>query len=115
MKNHIILALLMFFVSCKNEKQAEMVNPFIGTGGYVQANPGDSISYDSIRNKPAVFPFGGLTFPGAVVPFGMIQLSPDCNTNGFGWSAGHHTGFQSYAYKRKRFGIRALSFHAREW
>jgi predicted alpha-1,2-mannosidase len=90
MKNHIILAILMFFVSCKNEKYAELVNPFIGSGGYVQAYPGDSISYDSVRNKPAVFPFGGLTFPGAVVPFGMIQLSPDCNTNGFGWSAGYH-------------------------
>ena len=90
MKNHIILALLLLFASCKNEKQAEPVNLFIGTGGYVQAYPGDSISYDSIRNKPAVFPFGGLTFPGAVVPFGMIQLSPDCNANGFGWSAGYH-------------------------
>jgi predicted alpha-1,2-mannosidase len=45
------------------------VDPFIGTGGE------------------------GHTFPGAVVPFGMIQLSPDTQikprSEGFGWSAGY--------------------------
>jgi predicted alpha-1,2-mannosidase len=66
------------------------VNLYIGTGGFVQAFPGDSVSYDSIRNNKPIFPFGGLTYVGAVVPFGMVQLSPDCNTNGFGWSAGYH-------------------------
>ena len=42
------------------------VNPFIGTGGH------------------------GHTFPGAVVPFGMVQLSPD--TRGADWdgSSGYH-------------------------
>lgn len=45
------------------------VDPFIGTGGE------------------------GHTFPGAVVPFGMIQLSPDTQikprTEAFGWAAGY--------------------------
>src|SRR5215831_18634954 len=42
------------------------VNPFIGTGGH------------------------GHTFPGAVMPFGMVQLSPD--TRGADWdgSSGYH-------------------------
>ena len=37
---------------------------------------------------------GGKTFPGAVLPFGMIQLSPDTITggdNGAGYSYGHRT------------------------
>ena len=45
------------------------VDPFIGTGGE------------------------GHTFPGAVVPFGMIQLSPDTRLKtrkeGYGWAAGY--------------------------
>ena len=45
------------------------VDPFIGTGGE------------------------GHTFPGAVVPFGMIQLSPDtqirARNEGYGWAAGY--------------------------
>jgi predicted alpha-1,2-mannosidase len=45
------------------------VDPFIGTGG------------------------NGHTFPGAVVPFGMIQLSPDTQLKtrkeGYGWAAGY--------------------------
>ncbi|MBC7848922.1 MAG: glycoside hydrolase family 92 protein [Chitinophagaceae bacterium] len=85
----IIALCLDLFYSCKTERNIDKVNLYIGTGGYVQAIPGD-ISYDSIRDNAATFPFGGLTFPGAVVPFGMIQLSPDCNTKGFGWSAGYH-------------------------
>ena len=47
----------------------EAVDPFIGTGGE------------------------GHTFPGAVVPFGMIQLSPDTQIKtrqeGYGWAAGY--------------------------
>jgi predicted alpha-1,2-mannosidase len=45
------------------------VDPFIGTGGE------------------------GHTFPGAVVPFGMVQLSPDTRiqprNKGYGWAAGY--------------------------
>jgi predicted alpha-1,2-mannosidase len=46
------------------------VDPFIGTGG------------------------GGHTFPGAVVPFGMVQLSPDSQiksrSEGYDWAAGYN-------------------------
>lgn len=42
------------------------VNPFIGTGGH------------------------GHTYPGATVPFGMLQLSPDNATEGWDWSSGYH-------------------------
>ena len=64
------------------------VDPFIGTGGE------------------------GHTFPGAVVPFGMIQLSPDTQiatrSEAYGWSAGYryedHTivGLLAYALLRHR-------------
>jgi putative alpha-1,2-mannosidase len=42
------------------------VNPFIGTGGH------------------------GHTFPGAVAPFGMMQLSPDTRYNGWDGCSGYH-------------------------
>lgn len=74
MKNSIyILSCLLMLFACsgKTEKQAQhdntnYVNTFIGTGGH------------------------GHTFPGATVPYGMVQLSPDTRT--FGWDAcgGYH-------------------------
>lgn len=42
------------------------VDPFIGTGGH------------------------GHTFPGATVPFGMVQLSPDNGRSGWDWVSGYH-------------------------
>ncbi|MEO6730253.1 MAG: GH92 family glycosyl hydrolase [Ferruginibacter sp.] len=42
------------------------VDPFIGTGGH------------------------GHTYPGATVPFGMVQLSPDNGTHGWDWCSGYH-------------------------
>ncbi len=42
------------------------VNPFIGTGGH------------------------GHTFPGATVPFGMVQLSPDTREDNWDGSSGYH-------------------------
>jgi len=44
----------------------DYVDPFIGTGGH------------------------GHTFPGAVVPFGMVQLSPDNPSKGWDWTSGYH-------------------------
>jgi len=44
----------------------ELVNPFIGTGGH------------------------GHTFPGATVPFGMVQLSPDTRLEGWDGCGGYH-------------------------
>jgi predicted alpha-1,2-mannosidase len=48
-----IIALLFFVRSSHAQDLTQYVNPFIGTGGH------------------------GHTFPGATVPFGMVQLSPD--------------------------------------
>lgn len=47
-------------------KLTNLVDPFIGTGGH------------------------GHTFPGAVVPFGMVQLSPDNGRDGWDWCSGYH-------------------------
>ncbi|MEP1033708.1 GH92 family glycosyl hydrolase [Ekhidna sp.] len=44
----------------------EHVNPFIGTGGH------------------------GHTFPGATMPFGMVQLSPDTRLEGWDGCSGYH-------------------------
>lgn len=44
------------------------VNVFVGTGGH------------------------GHTYPGATLPFGMVQLSPDTDDNGWDASSGYHVG-----------------------
>ena len=41
-----------------NENLIQYVNPFIGTGGWVDAYPGDSVSYDEIRENPGHYAFG---------------------------------------------------------
>ena len=48
------------------KQPVDYVNPFIGTGGH------------------------GHTFPGATVPFGMVQLSPDTRTAGWDAAGGYH-------------------------
>lgn len=50
---------------------AQYVNPFIGTGGH------------------------GHTFPGATMPFGMVQLSPDTDIRGWDWCSGYHASDSS--------------------
>ncbi|MFK7772272.1 MAG: GH92 family glycosyl hydrolase [Saprospiraceae bacterium] len=68
----LILLLLTFF-SCEKKETTppattsltSHVNPFIGTAGK------------------------GKTYPGAAVPFGMIQLSPDNGRNGWDWISGY--------------------------
>ena len=89
---------LLALAACTPEKQQEAddytqyVNPFIGTD------------------------FTGNTYPGAQVPFGMVQLSPD---NGLpGWvrlflSRHDYRRFQPYPFVRDRCGrfVRYL-FHA---
>ena len=61
------LTLLLIFLSQMTFAQSNYVNPFIGTGGH------------------------GHTFPGATVPFGMVQLSPDTRIDG-SWDgcSGYH-------------------------
>ncbi len=48
------------------EDLTRYVKPFIGTGGH------------------------GHTYPGASVPFGMVQLSPDTYNDGWDWCSGYH-------------------------
>jgi predicted alpha-1,2-mannosidase len=50
----------------KKPTVAEKVDPFIGTGAH------------------------GHVYPGATVPFGMVQLSPDNGTQGWDWCAGYN-------------------------
>ncbi len=71
----ILLSLIVFCISC-TQKEPEIrenkvqvldyVDPFIGTG------------------------FHGHTFPGAVVPHGRVQLSPDTHLLGWDASSGYH-------------------------
>jgi len=65
------LVLAIFLCGCKvsNEVKSDpldYVDPFIGTG------------------------FHGHTFPGATLPFGMVQLSPDTHLDGWDASSGYH-------------------------
>ena len=59
-----ILIGLPFFAMAQN--LTKYVDPFIGTGAH------------------------GHTYPGATVPFGMVQLSPDNGTQGWDWCSGYH-------------------------
>jgi len=56
-----------------DEDLTQYVDPFIGTGAH------------------------GHTYPGAQVPFGMVQLSPDNGVNGWDWSSGYHWSSQRIA------------------
>lgn len=61
--------LLSFFLPLQLFAQTnftQYVNPFIGTGGH------------------------GHTFPGATVPFGMVQVSPDTRLTGWDGCSGYH-------------------------
>ena len=64
-----LLVLLLSFVSCAKKEQknyTQFVDVFIGTGGH------------------------GHTYPGATVPNGMLQLSPDTRTVGWDACSGYH-------------------------
>jgi len=43
MKIAALFIVLIFCFSCKTERITDNVNLYIGTGGYVQAYPGDSL------------------------------------------------------------------------
>lgn len=60
------LLFLLYVEGAYGQKLTKYVDPFIGTGGH------------------------GHTYPGAAVPFGMVQLSPDNGTSGWDWSSGYH-------------------------
>lgn len=63
------LTLLLSCETKQKEINVELINdvdPFIGTGGH------------------------GHTYPGATVPFGMLQVSPDNGISGWDWCSGYH-------------------------
>lgn len=67
MKNLLSVTLLVVSLFSFGQDYSKYVNPFIGTGGH------------------------GHTYPGATVPFGMVQLSPDTRIDG-SWDgcSGYH-------------------------
>jgi predicted alpha-1,2-mannosidase len=62
----IAFALLLPLQLFAQQNFTQYVDPFIGTGGH------------------------GHTFPGATVPFGMVQLSPDTRLTGWDGCSGYH-------------------------
>ncbi len=78
MKNSIqfsfLITILCFFFACQKEKidapqmgsLTQYVNPFMGTANH------------------------GHVYPGATVPFGMVQLSPDNGTQAWDWCSGYN-------------------------
>ena len=69
----ILLGIVTTLISCSNIKKDKenhsligFVDPFIGTGGH------------------------GHTYPGATVPFGMLQVSPDNGISQWDWCSGYH-------------------------
>lgn len=60
----VITLLIAFALSCV--AQSEYVNPFVGTAEH------------------------GHTYPGAILPFGAIQVSPDTRLNGWDGCSGYH-------------------------
>ncbi len=64
-----VLAIALAFSACTNAETDDLtrfVDPFIGTDAH------------------------GHTFPGAVLPFGMVQVSPDNGRSGWDWCSGYH-------------------------
>ena len=63
-----ILVVASFFLSTllSAQQYTRFVDPFLGTGGH------------------------GHVYPGATVPFGMVQLSPDNGVEGWDWCSGYH-------------------------
>ena len=75
-QNYLVLLCFLGLISCQDKVEDslileqtpayDLVNPFIGTGGH------------------------GHTYPGATLPFGMVQLSPDTRLAGWDGCSGYH-------------------------
>ncbi len=70
-KRYLLYFLIITFLGCKSSKKPDTnfiqyVNPLVGTD------------------------FHGHTFPGALAPFGMIQVSPDTRLDGWDGCSGYH-------------------------
>ncbi len=71
MKHLLLLSIVLIAVGCQRAEPemlepAAYVNPFVGTDAH------------------------GHTFPGATMPFGMVQLSPDTRLGGWDGASGYH-------------------------
>ncbi len=74
MKNKIlVLSFSILFNICNAQKLIDNVDVFLGSGGH------------------------GHVYPGATVPFGTVQLSPDNGTEGWDWCSGYHYSSDSIA------------------
>ena len=73
MKRYSVPLLLLISNFCTAQTLTKYVDPLLGTGGH------------------------GHTYPGATVPFGMVQLSPDNGTDGWDWCSGYHYSSDSIA------------------
>ena len=69
----ILILIILIGSACQQKTETnnrtsvyDLVNPFIGTGGH------------------------GHTYPGATMPFGMVQLSPDTRLDGWDGCSGYH-------------------------
>lgn len=62
----LIIAFLFISNLYSQKDLTKFVNPFMGTGGH------------------------GHVYPGATIPFGMVQLSPDNGRGGWDWCSGYH-------------------------
>ena len=69
----ILLTLISAFINTKAQNKTSFVDPFLGTGGH------------------------GHVYPGATVPFGMVQLSPDNGDEGWDWCSGYHYSSKTIA------------------
>lgn len=66
MKTSSLLITIILSINLSTAQYTKFVDPFIGTGGH------------------------GHTFPGPVLPFGMVQLSPDTRIDGWDGCSGYH-------------------------
>jgi predicted alpha-1,2-mannosidase len=62
----LLICIVLSTTVLAQKTPADFVNPFIGTGGH------------------------GHTYPGATMPFGMVQLSPDTRLEGWDGCGGYH-------------------------
>ncbi|MCE1187928.1 MAG: GH92 family glycosyl hydrolase [Ignavibacteria bacterium] len=73
--NYFARLFLLYCITCSalfsQTPLTKYVNPFVGTDAH------------------------GHTFPGATLPFGMVQLSPDTDIRGWDWCSGYHSSDSS--------------------
>jgi predicted alpha-1,2-mannosidase len=66
MQKYIAVILIFLAHAAPAQQLTRFVDPFLGTGGH------------------------GHVYPGATIPFGMVQLSPDNGVEGWDWCSGYH-------------------------